>query len=67
MTRPAKRKAPVGTLGNPYAAILLVPRDVFRREPGRIVAAADAYRCVRVIAEDGSAITTICAQHENLR
>lgn len=56
----------VGTLGNPYAAILLVPRAVFRREPVRIVAAADAYRCVRVIAEDGSCVVTIVAQHEDL-
>lgn len=56
-----------GTLGNPYAAILLVPRAVFRREPQRIVAASNAYRCVRVIAEDGSCVTTICAQHTDLR
>jgi len=52
----------VGTLGNPYKAVLLVPHKLFVADPVKYVRAADAYRCVRVVRTDGGHLS-IYSQH----
>ena len=59
-------KPPVGTLGNPYEARLIVTRARLHSDPVGVVGAASAYRSVLVVDDDGHVRTRIYAQHEDL-